>query len=69
MSTVKEIVDAIRHLTPDEREQLDELLHSSDALDDSWDRQMKSDAEAGKLDAIAEQALADAQMGKAKPWP
>lgn len=34
--------------------------------DDDWDRQMKSDAESGKLDALVERALAHRHAGRMK---
>ncbi len=67
MSTLKEIVEAIRHLSPAEREMLEELLLTEG--DDAWDRQIKSDAQAGKLDDLAARAIADVKSGKAKSWP
>ncbi|MBN2577489.1 MAG: hypothetical protein JXB10_00670 [Pirellulales bacterium] len=36
-------------------------------LADEWDRQIEADAVAGKLDHLAEQALADHKAGRTKP--
>jgi hypothetical protein len=33
---------------------------------DAWDRQIESDAAAGKLDALAEEALADYRSGRVR---
>ncbi len=47
MSTVAEIKEAIDRLSPQEYCELMSVLHPFE--DDDWDRQMKADAEAGKL--------------------
>jgi hypothetical protein len=65
MSTVAEIKAAIDRLTPEERCELEALLHPRE--DDDWDRQMKSDAAAGKFDAINRDADATHAAGKAVP--
>ena len=36
-------------------------------LADEWDRQIERDAEAGKLDHLAREALAEHKAGKTKP--
>lgn len=50
MSTVAEIMAAIDQLSPQERCELEAVLHPFE--DDDWDRQMKRDAAAGKFDAL-----------------
>ena len=50
MSTVAEIKEAIARLSPQEYCELMAELHPFP--DDDWDRQMKADAAAGKLDFI-----------------
>ncbi len=54
MSTVVEIKAAIQRLTPRERCELNAWLQNWP--DDDWDRQMRADAEAGKLDWILHEA-------------
>lgn len=34
---------------------------------DMWDRQFEADAKAGRLDRLAEQALADHRAGRTRP--
>jgi hypothetical protein len=65
MSTVAEIWSAIQELSPQERCELEALLHSFE--DDEWDRQMKADAAAGKFDRLHEQADAEYAAGKTVP--
>ncbi|HZV34765.1 MAG TPA: hypothetical protein VFB72_09360 [Verrucomicrobiae bacterium] len=54
MSTVAEIKAAIDKLSPEERCELEALLHP--CQDDEWDRQMKQDAAAGKFQAMNREA-------------
>ena len=55
MSTVAEIKAAIDQLSPQERCELEALLHPFE--DDDWDRQMKRDAApGGKLHKLMEES-------------
>jgi len=65
MSTVAEIKAAIDRLSLQERCELEALLHPF--ADDDWDRQMKSDAAAGKFDALHREAEAGHAAGKTIP--
>ena len=65
MSTVAEIKAAIDKLTPEERCELEALLHPCE--DDDWDRQMKRDAAAGKLEALNREADAAHAAGQTIP--
>ena len=65
MSTVAEIKAAIDQLSLQERCELEAWLHPFE--DDDWDRQMKSDAAAGKFDALHREADADYASGKTIP--
>jgi hypothetical protein len=57
MTTVKEIESALKEL-PEER--LAEFRQWYEAFDaERWDQQFRQDAEAGKLDALADEAIAD----------
>jgi len=57
MTTVKEIESALKDL-PEER--LAEFRAWYEAFDaERWDRQFEQDAEAGKLNALADEANAD----------
>ena len=65
MSTVAEIKAAIDQLSPQERCELETLLHPW--ADDDWDRQMKRDAAAGKFDALNRDADATHAAGRTTP--
>ena len=63
MSTVAEIKAAIDQLSPQERCELEALLHPFE--DDDWDRQMAEDAKpGGKLHRLMEQAEVEAKTGR-----
>jgi len=62
MSTVAEIWSAIKELSPQERCELESLLHPFE--DDDWDRQMKCDAAAGKFGKLHREAEAERAAGK-----
>jgi hypothetical protein len=63
MSTVAEIKAAIDQLSPQERCELEALLHPWP--DDDWDRQMAADAEpGGKLYRLMETSGKNAKAGK-----
>jgi hypothetical protein len=64
MSTVTEIERALRQLPPEELAKFREWFAEFDA--DQWDRQIERDAAAGRLDALAEEALADLREGRCK---
>lgn len=65
--TVAEIKKVIEQLEQTQRAELREWLWELDA--DEWDRQMKRDAEAGKLDALADNALEEYRAGRTLPLP
>jgi hypothetical protein len=56
--TLEQLKDVVVHLSDEEFEELVE------AREQAWDRQIKADAEAGKLDQLAEEALRDYRQGK-----
>ena len=62
MSTVQEIEAAIRQLSPDEIAKLREFI--ADLDHEAWDAQIEADAAAGRLDALAEEALRDFREGR-----
>lgn len=66
MSTVAEIKEAIAKLSPEEFCELMAALRPP-LDDDEWDLQMKSDAAAGKFDAMNARALADFKAGRCEP--
>jgi hypothetical protein len=68
VSTVAEIKAAIDQLSPQERCELEALLHPWQ--DDDWDRQMQADAEpGGKLHQLMSDSLQNAKNGKLMDWP
>ena len=68
MSTVAEIKAAIDRLSPQERCELEALLHPWP--DDDWDRQMAEDAKpGGKLYRLMETSEKNAKAGKLVDLP
>jgi len=68
MSRVEEIKTAIDQLSPQERCELEALLHP--VGDDEWDAQMKADCETGgKLDKLKAEAKEAANRGELRDWP
>ncbi len=67
MSTVEEIENAIEKLPLQERWSLHHWL--SEQMADQWDSQIESDIKAGKLDQLAEEAIAEYRAGKTRPFP
>ena len=62
MSTVKEIEAAVSHLSREELSTFRKWFVEFDA--EAWDRQFEQDAGAGRLDALADEALADLHEGR-----
>ncbi len=62
MGTIHEIEAAIRRLPDDDLAALRAWFAEFDA--DAWDRQFDRDVAAGRLDALAEEALRDAREGR-----
>ncbi len=66
MSTVVEIIDAVKSLDEQEKGEFLEKLTEVD-FDDAWDRQIEADAKAGRLDHLWQQSLEDIEAGRTKP--
>ena len=64
MSSVKEIEAAIRALSADDLAALRAWFQEYDAA--QWDEQIERDVAAGRLDALAEEALEDLRCGRCK---
>lgn len=62
MSNLEAIEEKIRALSPDELAAFRRWFAEFDAA--LWDRELERDAKAGKLDAIADEALRDHAAGK-----
>ena len=66
MSTVAEILEAVRRLPPGKKEEFLDGLREID-FEDVWDRQIEADAKAGRLDSLWREALKDIEAGRTKP--
>lgn len=64
MTTVEAIEAAVKELTPRELTEFRRWFAEFDAA--HWDEQIEADARAGKLDALAAEALADFASGQAR---
>ena len=62
MSTVKQIEEAVRQLSADERAAFRAWFAEFDA--EEWDRQLEADAKAGRLDWLVEEARQDLREGR-----
>lgn len=62
MGKVEKIEQQIQSLSPEEMAALREWFAAFDAV--AWDHQFEADVHAGKLDALAEQALKAHASGK-----
>lgn len=62
MSKLESIEGQVKQLTIEELQAFREWFAEFDAQ--SWDRQIEADARAGKLDALAEQALRHDKAGR-----
>lgn len=62
MSTVEEIENAIRKLPDEDLAALRAWFAEFDAA--AWDRQFEQDVAAGRLDALADEALSDLREGR-----
>ena len=65
MTKLERIEQDIAGLSSDDVRKLAEWLAAYQA--DLWDRQIEEDAKAGRLDKLAERALADHRVGRTTP--
>jgi len=63
VSTVHEIIDAVKRLNEEQKNQFLAKLAAVD-FDDTWDRQMEADAKAGRLDFLWKDAKQEISAGK-----
>ena len=66
VSTVTEIIEAVKKLPESEKGEFLERLADVD-FEDAWDRQIEADAKAGRLDKLWGEALKDIKAGRTKP--
>lgn len=64
MSNVAEIEQAVQQLPPEELARFREWFAAYDAA--QWDRSIEDDAHAGRLNALADEAIRDAEAGRCK---
>ena len=62
MGTVQDIEEAIRQLAPKDLAAFRAWFAAFDA--EQWDRQFEEDVAAGRLDALAQEAIQDLQAGR-----
>jgi hypothetical protein len=65
MNAVESITSAIAQLSPEQVAQIRAWLAEYDAR--AWDEQVAQDERAGRLDALAERALAEHRAGRTQP--
>jgi hypothetical protein len=65
MNTISDLERAVRDLSREELSEFRAWFLEFDA--DAWDRQLSQDVEAGRLDALADEALADLRAGRTSP--
>ena len=66
MSTVAEILEAVKQLPEEQKGEFLDRLREID-FEDTWDRQIEADAKAGRLDPLWLQAVKDIEAGRSKP--
>jgi hypothetical protein len=66
MSTVVEILEAVKRLPEEQKGEFLDRLREID-FEDAWDRQIETDAKAGRLDSFWQQAVKDIEAGRTKP--
>ncbi|OHB77042.1 MAG: hypothetical protein A2Z25_16650 [Planctomycetes bacterium RBG_16_55_9] len=64
MTKIQRLEREIKELTPGELAAFRKWFHDYDSV--VWDEQIEEDAVAGKLDKLAEKALADHKAGRTK---
>jgi len=67
MRSIKEIEAEIAKLTPDEVRQISKWLAEHEA--ELWDKEIRSDADSGKLDRFIDEALEEHHQDKTRPLP
>ena len=65
MTTVEEITAAIAELPPEQVAQIREWLNEREEAE--WDAQIEQDELQGRLDALADRALAEYRAGRTRP--
>ena len=66
MSTIAEIIDAVKQLSETDKSEFLARLREID-FDDAWDRQMEVDVKAGRLDFMLKELDEDIAAGRVRP--
>jgi len=66
MSTVGEIIEAVKKLNDRQKSELLDRLAEVE-FEETWDSQIEADARTGRLDKIWQQALKDIKARRTKP--
>ncbi len=69
MSKVESIKKAMSELTPEEWDELEEWLVDRALEDDAWDKQMKADSAAGRMDKLVAEAKDNLKHGRTRGLP
>ena len=64
MKFIKEIEDAVAHLSEDKLREFRAWFNSFDAQ--RWDEQFEADVADGRLDALADEAIKDLEEGRTR---
>lgn len=65
MSSIDQAEKAVRDLTPEELAEFRRWFLEFDAA--VWDVRYQADVSAGRLDAVAEEAISDLRQGRTRP--
>ncbi|MDG4882118.1 MAG: hypothetical protein E5X48_26455 [Mesorhizobium sp.] len=65
MTKLEQIEKSVAELNPEELKAFAAWFEALQA--DLWDKQIEADAKAGRLDKLADQALADHRAGRTRP--
>ncbi|RWD69444.1 hypothetical protein [Mesorhizobium sp.] len=65
MTKLEQIEKSVAELSPEELKAFAAWFEALQA--DLWDKQIEADAKAGRLEKLAEQALADHRAGRTRP--
>jgi hypothetical protein len=68
MSTVAEIIEAVKNLSDEEKDEFLEKLREIE-FEDAWDRQIEADAKAGRLDFLVREADEAIRGETLRDWP
>jgi hypothetical protein len=65
MSTVTKILESVKQLSEEQKEEFLDRLREVD-FEDAWDRRIEADVKDGRLDPLWQQAAKDIKAGRTK---